>query len=31
MTQLITVAAIIVALVTFTPTAGSAQAHGDHL
>jgi quercetin dioxygenase-like cupin family protein len=31
MTQLITVAAILVALVTLTPTAARAQAHGDHL
>ena len=31
MTQLATAAAIVVALVTLTPTAGSAQAHGDHL
>jgi quercetin dioxygenase-like cupin family protein len=31
MTQLATVAAIIVALVTLTPTAGSTQAHGNHL
>ena len=31
MTQLATVTAIVVALVTLTPTAGSPQAHGDHL
>ncbi len=31
MTQLAAVAAIVVALLTLTPTAGSAQAHGDHL
>jgi quercetin dioxygenase-like cupin family protein len=31
MTQLATVAAIIVALVTLMPAAGSPQAHGDHL
>ncbi|MEX2220764.1 MAG: cupin domain-containing protein [Candidatus Rokuibacteriota bacterium] len=31
MTQLATLAAIAIALVTLTPTAGNAQAHGDHL
>jgi quercetin dioxygenase-like cupin family protein len=30
MTQLVTVAAIVVALLTLTPTPGSTQAHGDH-
>jgi quercetin dioxygenase-like cupin family protein len=31
MTQLATVAAIVLMLVTLTPTAGSPQAHGDHV